>query len=185
MPCPGRWGEAHAWAAELVLRLANLHAARGDRFQSPSGLMHEDRPALAASFALLALAAARDRLTLGGGAELRAAPRPPLEAQVAPAPARDDAVGRGQALFESRGCAGCHAAGADAQGPSLAGVAARYLERYPGRAAAADRLRRFLRDPGAVPPLSRGTWPVRMPRVEGTDAEVADLAEYLLTRVAR
>jgi len=186
-------GTAHVWAAELVRLLGNVQNRQG-RFANPSRLMHEDGPTLGGCLAIVALAAARDRLAVGGGVELEAGQAPDLLPQdLAPvAPAPKDAVARGERIFTGRGaCAGCHVPGGAGNGPPLGRIGADYLLRYRSEEAARARLRRYLEDPQgtgtvATPP---GAWPEgSMPSATAgpaqlTDAEVDDVVAYLLSRV--
>lgn len=151
--------------------------------------MHEDEPAIAASFALVALTAARDRLLAGGGSVLEAtsAPAPaPLEVGDAALPP-DDAVGRGAAVFAARACATCHQDGAAQNAPSLVGVGDRLLARLRTEERARDHLRAFLRDPRPEAALLfvPENYPAKMPpfptaMLSAEDLE--DLASFLLSR---
>jgi len=171
----GPAGVDHAWASELVLTLANVHARGEGRFLSDSPLMHEDHPPIAAGFALIALAAARDRLDAGGGALLEPG-QPPLPIEPAPPPA--DAVARGRELFRARGCVGCHADVGGGSGPSLVGIGDIYLGRP-------ERLRRYLTDPDPERALrtAEREYAERMPPAPvEDDAELDDLVTFLLSR---
>ena len=79
------------------------------------------------------------------------------------------AVKRGEALYHSIGCVACHAPQDDKPAPEgsapLTNLSAKW--RFDG-------LRRFLRDPLAVRPSGR------MPAMNLTDAEAADVAHFLL-----
>lgn len=182
-------GAARDWAAELVRHLGTLHARARDRFAGASALMHEDSPTVAAAFAALALAAARDRLRLGGAdLGVGAAPAlPPARDPDAVLAAGGDAVRRGVALFQARGCVGCHADREGGNGPSLVGLAERALARHGGAEGARAHLRAFLRRPDPARALAPGAWSVAMPPVEPAqvdDAALEDLVAFLLSRRA-
>jgi protein SCO1 len=88
------------------------------------------------------------------------------------------AAKRGQALFQSRGCIGCHAIGKDkVSGPDLAGVTQRRN---------LDWLRRWLRNPTAMfetdstaKALLAQYNNTRMPNLRLTDDEVEALLQYI------
>ncbi|MGE0708328.1 MAG: PDZ domain-containing protein [Planctomycetota bacterium] len=178
-------GRAHRWAAELVQALGARHGERKRRFGSDSALMHEDRPSISTSFALIALAAARDRLALGGGATLRddAPPRGPSRFQEPPRAAQD-ALARGRQSFETI-CVSCHGAGQGSarNGPLLDDLELRYLSAYP-YPEARRRLRAWMLDPTQAKPLlgwseanGRPTMSIKVP-----ESMVDDLVTYLLDR---
>ena len=179
-------GKEHAWAAELVRLFANLLQENKGRYVGPSRMMHEDSPTLAASLAILALAAARDRLDLGAGARLEAgeAPAPLPVTPPVLTPQDRDAAARGREVFMARPCAGCHQDGTDANGPSLEGVGALYLAHEGTSEAARARLLRFLRDPQRVPGLLGDPRPPMPPALSlgVAEAELEDLVSYLLSR---
>jgi cytochrome c2 len=86
-------------------------------------------------------------------------------------------VAMGRALFERRGCDGCHRttampAGQAKIGPSLVDLSARHSEAAPAR----DFVIRKLRSPGAPGK------PSRMPTYEFSPTEAADVAQVLLSR---
>ncbi len=85
------------------------------------------------------------------------------------------AVARGEGLYHRVGCVACHAPQNTATNLAGSVPLPRLVEKY-----AFDGLRRFLRDPLASRPSGR------MPALQLTDGEAADLAHYLLreTRVA-
>lgn len=177
---------ARVWAAELVRHVGTLHARAGDRFRGESALMHEDSPTLAAAFSVLALAAARDRLALGGGAPLERGgtpPRPPLEPEALAPPA--DAVARGLAVFRRAGCVGCHVDQGGGNGPALTGLAERALLRWRTAESAGAGLTDLLRAPDPARALTRGDWSVRMQPVtpeQVGETDLADLVQFLLSR---
>ncbi|MCO5168421.1 MAG: PDZ domain-containing protein [Planctomycetes bacterium] len=179
---------ARVWAAELTRQLGTLHARAGDRFRGESALMHEDSPTLAAAFGVIALAAARDRLALGGGAALEpgaAPPPPPLEPEALAPPA--DAVARGLAVFRRAGCIGCHVDHGGDNGPALTGVAERALLRWRTAEGAGAGLTGFIRAPDPAQALTRGEWPSSMPPVtpeQVSETDLADLVQFLLSRRA-
>lgn len=174
-------GAAHVWAAELVRTLKNHHNRLGT-FRGESALMKEDSPVLAASFALLALSAARDRLRLGRGADL-VAEGPPPPSPLAPEPPAGDVLARGQALFR-RDCAACHDDEGAGNAPPLPGVADRYTAAWGPRAG--PQLLRWLRDPRPGGGLMGGgkTWPTRMEPVVLGQEDLEALVAWLLTRSA-
>lgn len=55
----------------------------------------------------------------------------PVAPETTPAAAEDGDAGRGEAMFQKR-CTGCHALGADREGPRLAGVFGRKIGSVPG-----------------------------------------------------
>ena len=185
-------GRRRLWAEELALQLGDLHGRKGYRFQSESGLMHEDEPVIAASFAVVALAAARDRLLAGGGSELRAGPAPtlaPADVVAGPPPAAD-AVTRGARAFVDRGCVSCHQDGVAQNAPSLVGVGDRLLARLRTDERARAHLRAFLRDPRPEAALlfAPEAYPARMPALSPEaldDPGLDDLASFLLSRTGR
>lgn len=176
-------GAARVWAAELVRTLHNRHSRLGE-FRGESALMKEDSPVLAASFALLSLSAARDRLRLGSGADLVAS-APPPPAPLVPEPAPGDALARGRALFQSH-CAACHRDQDDGagNGPSLVGVGDQYAAAWGAQAGA--QLTRWLQEPR--PGTSRRgagrSWPAPMPPAPVPPDELDALVAWLLTRSA-
>lgn len=182
-----RQGREHAWAPELVRQLGTANRSAQGEFRGLSRLMHEDSPVLAASFAVLALAAARDRLELGKGGRVdgrAAAPKaPPPAPLVLPAA---DAIGRGQAAFQQRGCAACHVDDGTGNGPGLVGVGAAYLGDAGSPAGARERLIAYLRDPSRVPGLLRDPRVMQSATSLGvTEAELSDLAAFLLSRTGK
>ncbi|HBP16678.1 MAG TPA: hypothetical protein DEA08_02650 [Planctomycetes bacterium] len=176
-------GKARVWARELVTTLGFRHGQRGRSFGSDSGLMHEDLPAIAASFAVLALADARDRLELGDGVRLKDEAPPPALAVVEPAPPPPaDAYERAKRLYQIA-CSSCHATGGT-NGPVLDGVGAVYLSEHGSRKRAGQRLRAFLQDPLNEPALlGWGKQNERtMARPALNDQQLDDLVAYLLDR---
>jgi len=114
------------------------------------------------------------------------APKPAAAGPVAVTPAL---VARGEALFASDGCAGCHSlAGAAGAGPSLQGAAGRTVELADGRHAVADDayLVRAIVDPDAD--VVAGYRPGIMgPAIAGHDlgshaADVRALVAFLKSR---
>ena len=79
------------------------------------------------------------------------------------------AVARGEGLYHRVGCVACHAPQNPATNVLHAVALPRMAEKW-----SLDGLRRFLRDPLALRPAGR------MPALQLTDAEAADLAHYLL-----
>lgn len=178
--------DGRLWAAEIVKQLGTLHASAKDSFVGESKTMHEDSPVLASAFALVVLSAARDRLLLGGGANLEVgaeehAPRPPEAEALAPP---RDAVARGLVVFRAAGCVGCHVDAGGDNGPALVGVAERALLRWRTADAARDGLAAFLRAPDPERALTRRSFSGRMPPVTVPDADLADLVQFLLSRRA-
>lgn len=179
-------GAKHDWAGEVVRQLATLHARQRERFASQAPLMHEDSPTVAASFALLALADARDRLTLGAGAVLEAGGKPTPRAADVALPAGDaGAVERGKAVFQKSGCVGCHVDGQFNNGPSLVGIGERALGRWRTPAEAAAGLAAFVRAPDPDAAFTRGGWQAPMRGFDQgqlDDAALRDLAAFLVSR---
>lgn len=99
----------------------------------------------------------------------------PSKADVRPIFPDKAAVARGENLYHSVGCVACHAPLNGAAVPADAVPLPQMAEKWT-----LDGLRRFLLDPLAVRPGGR------MPSLNLTDGEAADLAHYLLraTRVA-
>jgi cytochrome c oxidase subunit II len=89
-----------------------------------------------------------------------------LLAAMAPAQERSPAGARGEQLFVSQGCYGCHQVGKFGTpiGPDLSHIGAK---------SAAPYLRQWLRDPESV----RAT--AHMPKLELTAEEIESLAAYL------
>ncbi len=177
-------GTKHLWAEEMIRLLGSRHGRAGGRFTSDSRLMHEDAPAIAPAFAMIALAAARDRLALAGGLEIQRGPRSVGEDLLAddlPLPPAD-AFSRGRELFRGPRCMSCHSEG-NPNAPELDGVGAAYLNRYGSRAR--EELDTFLADPSArVGILGWGEEHNgrRMMIQLADDAQRADVTSYLLTR---
>ena len=177
-------GKPQVWARQLVTTLGFRHGERGRSFGSDSGLMHEDLPAIAASFAVLALADARDRLELDDGVRLEDEAPPPARVPLveAPPPPPADAYERASQLFQI-GCRSCHASGGG-NGPNLDGVGAVYLSEHGTRERAAQRLRAFLKDPLNEPALLG--WGARnertMAQIPLAEQQLDDLIAYLLDR---
>ena len=70
--------DTHAWPDELARLLANFATLYTKHvFASPNDQMHEDSPTTATSFAIIALAAARDRVRAGKGRVLVVKPVAP------------------------------------------------------------------------------------------------------------
>jgi mono/diheme cytochrome c family protein len=176
--------ERHPWAAEVVRTLADRHGRGGRRFSSDSGLMHEDAPAIAAAFGVIALAAARDRLERDGGWVLKAdgpPRRPPREVELKPV--ATDARARGQAIFKAQACFSCHMDGQVINAPSLVGFGDRALVRFRSAERARSWLKDFLRAPSKEGALSRGEYPAAMQPVTADrvdDAALEDLVTFLL-----
>jgi PDZ domain-containing protein/cytochrome c len=141
-------GSKHLWAEEVIRLLGSRHGRAGGQFTSDSRLMHEDAPAIAPAFAVIALAAARDRLALAGGLEVERGARSVGEDLLGgelPLPPAD-AYSRGRELFRGPRCMSCHSEG-NPNAPELDGVGAEYLHVYGSRARA--ELDAFLADPSA------------------------------------
>ena len=79
------------------------------------------------------------------------------------------AVARGEGLYHRIGCVACHAPQNTTTNLSSSAPLARMTEKWSH-----DGLRRFLRDPLALRPSGR------MPAMQLTDGEAADIAHYLL-----
>ncbi len=182
---------AHVWSQDVVRRIGELYGRSGRRFVGDSALMHEDRPTLAACFAVIALSAARDRLTLGVGATVtvrRKASSPPPLSPAGPAPTDRSGVERGQAVFHARACLSCHEDAGSGNGPSLVGIGDVYLGKLRTEERARLRLRSFLRRPRprvALGSESRKTYALAMPPVspsEINESDLDDLITFLLSR---
>jgi cytochrome c551/c552 len=180
-------GAKHDWAGEVVRQLATLHARQRERFANPAPLMHEDSPTVAGAFAVLALADARDRLALGGGAVLEAGGKPTPRAADVALPAGDaSAAERGKAVFHRSGCIGCHVDGAASNGPSLVGIGERALGRWRTPKESAAGLFAFVRAPSPEAAFTRGAWAAPMQPFNAAqldDAALKDLAEFLVSRL--
>src|SRR5205807_6614975 len=98
--------DTHAWPDELARLLANFATLYTKHvFASPNDQMHEDSPTTATSFAIIALAAARDRVRAGKGRVLVVKPvaPPPM-----PKTAEDlSLLEKGRTYFKAT-CTGCH-----------------------------------------------------------------------------
>ncbi len=181
-------GDVHAWPDELARMLVN--AQKKGLWTSDAALMGEDSPTLSTSFALIALAAARDRVRASDGRTLQAgAAPPPPPPRLAPWKEADaTVVGRGRALFQSPkvGCTGCHVDLTPTNAPSLVGVADRFLEWKRTHEAARDYLLHHLVDPDTYPGTRPSGWPTKMPHfgeASGlTDEQREALVEFLLSR---
>lgn len=177
-------GTKHLWAEEVIRLLGDRHGRAGGRFTSDSRLMHEDAPAIAPAFALIALAAARDRLALAGGLEIeRGAPAVggDLLGDDLPLPPAD-AFARGRKLFRGPRCMSCHSEG-NPNAPELEGVGAAYLDRYGSRAR--EELDAFLADPSAREGIlgwGKEHNGRRMMIQLADPQQRADVTSYLLTR---
>lgn len=177
-------GTKHLWAEEVIRLLGSRHGRAGGRFTSDSRLMHEDAPAIAPAFAVIALAAARDRLALAGGLEIERGPRSVGEDLLGgdlPLPP-PDAFSRGRQIFRGPRCMSCHSEG-NPNAPELEGVGAAYLNRYGARAR--EELDSFLADPSAREGIlgwGKEHNGRRMMIQLADDAQRADVTSYLLTR---
>ncbi len=173
----------HDWPDELARVLAQRQDPNSGSFSTPNGLMGEDSPVVATSIALLALAAARDEKFFGAGVPVEAGPAvvpPPIEPW---APGTVDLVESGRVGFQQRdGCISCHVDNDTGSGPTLVGVADRYLEAFRTRDRARDYFKKHLRDPKKF----RGLRVLRgreMPNLTLGDEEIEVLVEFLLSRV--
>jgi nitric oxide reductase subunit C len=147
--------------------LTRVHQVRGATFLSawltmPAGQMPNQKLAAQEVQDLLAFFEWVGKINTNGW------PPAPLAVQAAaPVPAGSQ-VAEGQALFQSKGCAGCH--GADAMGtaaaPTLMDVSQKFDDEY---------LEQWLKEPAAVKP---GT---TMPALGLTDPEIDTLLAYLHT----
>lgn len=192
----GVGNDVHPWPDEVARLIANRIDHSTGTWASVVPMMMENQRPIATSFAVLALAACRDRLaamdgdTIDGGA---APPPPPPE----PQPWLDASVPvleRGRTLFQNKGvtgCTGCHEDAGTGNGPSLIGIADRYLEISQTRTheRAADYLKKHIREPVKYPGLTgrRGKPGVVMqdyPERSLTNAQLDDLVEFLLSRTA-
>ncbi len=149
--------------------------------------MHEDEGVIAASLALVALAAARDRLLLGGGSNLSGGTAPAdLTREVEPPlPLPPGSVQRGRLLFRQHACWTCHQDRQGANAPSLVGVADAYLVSFKSQARARDPLGQFLRAPRQGRGLLKGKFTSQMQPLPVQllgDAQLEDLVSYLLSR---
>jgi mono/diheme cytochrome c family protein len=186
-------GVEHAWPDEIVRFLANRQNRLAGTWQNANGMMYEDRPTIATSMAVLALAAARDRLQAHDGCLLDggAAPAPPPPERAPWRPAARSILERGRRTFldkSTANCASCHEDSGAGNGPSLVGIADRYLDEKRTHDAAAEYLQHHIRDPETFPGLTRRVWEARMPAYGPSlipDAALADLVEFLLSRTER
>ncbi|MEN8238619.1 MAG: cytochrome c [Actinomycetota bacterium] len=121
---------------------------------------------------LVIVLAAMTVITWTSGSETDSAPR-----DAAPA------VADGQALFQTRGCIGCHTISLTASGgtvgPGLTGLPQVAATRVEGMTAS-DYVRQSIREPDAY--TVQGYGPGVMPVLPLTDLEVDTLVEYLLER---
>jgi cytochrome c oxidase subunit 2 len=103
----------------------------------------------------------------------------PGEGGAAEAPPAAGGPARGQELFITNGCSGCHSTGDNTViGPGLKGVHTRAGERKPGTSAD-DYIKESLRAPAAF--VVPGFAPVMPPFAGLSDTDIADLVEYLKT----
>ena len=101
---------------------------------------------------------------------------------------REATASTGRAIFGGRGCAQCHGpdGGGTQMGPGLGEIVVEYFGAAKGdRAAAKQRLVRYLKDPKGAGTLRRDPtlYPNPMPsapKLGCSDAEIDDLAEFLL-----
>ena len=94
-------------------------------------------------------------------------------------PGTDDAVGRGQQLARTRGCAACHGAnGQGGLGPAWTDAMGTEVTLADGSTVTVDEayLTRSITDPSAQ--VVEG-YTVTMPKTALSDAEVADLVAYI------
>jgi cytochrome c oxidase subunit 2 len=95
-----------------------------------------------------------------------------------PEPAEDSVEGQGRAVFEAKGCAGCHTVTGFSRGkvgPDLTHLYSRQTFAGASLDLNADNLRRWLHNPPAVKPGAR------MPNLELTPQEITQLIAYLQT----
>jgi mono/diheme cytochrome c family protein len=153
--------------------------------------MSENSKTIATSFALLALAAVRDRLAQHEGSVLdggSVAPEAPLPVEVWN-PAASSVLERGRRLFQDAKavkCTECHQDDGSANGPSLVGVADRYLDAKRTHDKAADYLRHHIRTPKQFPGLNAAKYTAVQMFEYGpgilSDDQVNDIVEFLLSR---
>ena len=87
------------------------------------------------------------------------------------------AADRGEMLFNTKGCAGCHTRNI---GPDLTGLAERAGSRKPGMSAV-DYVRESIRTPGAfIAPTHINAGGIVMPDLGLSDDEIDALVAYLL-----
>jgi cytochrome c2 len=185
----GRGDDLHAWPDELARFLSDREEPAGT-WRSPNGRMAEDSRTVATSFAILALAAARDRVLAADGSSLDggSSPPPPPPDFEPPRAAARSVLERGRRLFLDRArtsCTTCHDDSGAGNGPSLVGVGDRYYETKRTHEAAAEALRHHIRDPETYPGLTGRTWSVKMFAYKPdliSDDELMDLIEFLLSR---
>ena len=188
--------DVHSWPDEIARLIANRIDHSTGTWASVVPMMMENQRAIATSFAVLALAACRDRLAAHDGDSIDggvAPPPPPPE----PKPWLDASVNvleRGRSLFRDKGatnCISCHEDAGTGNGPSLIGVADRYLEitQTSSHDRAATFLKQHIRNPVLFPGLTgrKGKPGITMPAYPErliSDPQLDDLVEFLLSRTA-
>ena len=153
--------DVHAWPDELARLLVNFSTKdssfhKKHVFWSPNDQMHEDSPTTSTSFAIIALCAARDRVRAGNGRSIVVKPQAPPPVERDPWTKPDlELADKGKLIFQNVGCTGCHVDNDPTNGPSLVGVADRYLQAMKTDEAARAYLKRHIRDSKEAPGLSK------------------------------
>jgi squalene-hopene/tetraprenyl-beta-curcumene cyclase len=176
---------AHYWPAELIRELARRQLKDGS-WKNRSPLMGEDDPIIATAFSLLALHAAGQTLELTDVVSLHKLPAPKApvwKEEVLEAP-HQDPIMRGLQIYKAKQCASCHKDAVKYNGPSLVGVADRFLEKFETPGAARTYMKKHLRNPKQYPGTRPWTGSEMFPYTERLLAgpELEDLVTFLLTR---
>lgn len=176
---------AHHWPAELVRELARRQRKDGS-WKNSSPLMGEDNPMIATAFALLALNSTKQALALKDVVSIRALPvqEPPAwKDEVLEAPSQDPLL-RGLQVYKAKACAACHKDGVAFKGPSLVGVADRFLKKFKKAPEARSYMKKHIRNakeyPGTTPFKGEEMFAYSESALSGPELE--DLVTFLLTR---
>ncbi|MDF1666089.1 MAG: c-type cytochrome [Planctomycetota bacterium] len=176
---------AHHWPAELTRELARRQRKDGS-WKNTSPLMGEDNPMIATAFALLALDATKEAMAMTDVVSIRALPvqsPPTWKDEVLEAPSQDPLL-RGLQVYKAKACAACHKDGVAFKGPSLLGVADRFIKKFKTPADARSYMKKHIRNakeyPGTTPFKGEEMFAYSESALSGPELE--DLVTFLLTR---